>query len=140
MAPRWISKNPNFGRLEETPSAEVPLALKDISEEDQEHENCTKLAAVAGIRLPVLGDHDCTNTEEVLVYQAADLSTITRKIEPGKTFGPIVDYSCYEETIELSPTCSEFYAGILVAFEDEAVDKTSGLSYSYRAFVKITRN
>ena len=32
MAPRWISKNPNFGRREETPSAEAPLALKDVSE------------------------------------------------------------------------------------------------------------
>ena len=39
MAPRWISKNPNIGRQEETPSAEVPLAIKNISEEDQQLEN-----------------------------------------------------------------------------------------------------
>ena len=98
------------------------------------------LAALAGIQLPVMGDHYCSKTDEVLVYQAADLSTIARKIEPGKTFGPIVDFSCYEETLELSPTCSEFSAGILVEFEDTAVDKTTGLSHNYRAFVKTTRN
>ena len=140
IAPRCISKKPDFGMREETPSAEAALALKEISKEDHDFENCTKLAALAGIRLPVLGDHYSTTTEEVLVYQTIDLSTIARKLEPGKIFGPIVDYSCYEETLELSPTRSEFHAGILVAFDDEAVDKTSGLSFSYRAFVNITRN
>ena len=99
---------------EETPSAEAPLALTNTSKEDQDFENCSKLAALAGIQLPVLGDHYRTKTEEVLVYQAVDLSTIARKLEPGKIFGPIVDYSCYEETLEISPTCSEFNAGILV--------------------------
>ena len=54
MAPRWISKNPNFGRQEETPSA--TLALTNTSKEDQDLENCTKLAALAGIRLPAVGD------------------------------------------------------------------------------------
>ena len=62
MAPRWISKNPNYGRREETPSAEVPLALANTSKEDQDFENCTKLAALAGIQLPFLGDHYCTKT------------------------------------------------------------------------------
>ena len=53
MVPRWISKNPNFGRQEETPSA--LLALTNTSNEDQDLENCTKLAALAGIQLPAVG-------------------------------------------------------------------------------------
>ncbi len=119
---------------------DASIAPVGKTKEEQDFESCAKLAALAGIRLPVLGDHYCTMNEEALVYQAADLSTIARKKEPGKIFGPIVDYCSYEETQEISPMCSELRVGILVAFNDEAVDKTSGLSYSYRAYIKLTRD
>ena len=68
------------------------------------------------------------------------MNIVVRKLELGATFGPIVKVSCYEETLELSPTCSEFNAGILAEFEDTAIDKVTGLSHSFSAYVRITKN
>ena len=125
-----LRDNPDFGRGE-TLGAEATLAQRATSSMDQDEQNIIKLAALAGTKVPFMGDYYETGANEVIIYQSKDLSAMVGIIDPGKCFGPIVDYHSYQDK-----SGATFTAGLIVEFIDQEKDKETGLFYEFRAYVK----
>ena len=77
-----LRSNPDFGRGE-THGAEATSAQRETSSMDQDAQNISKLAALAGIRVPFMGDYYETGANEVSIHQSKDLSAMIGIIDPG---------------------------------------------------------
>ena len=77
-----LRDNPDFGRGE-TLGAEATLVQRATSSMDQDEQNIIKLAALAGIKVPFMGDYYETGANEVIIYQSKDLSAMIGIIDPG---------------------------------------------------------
>ena len=108
-----LRDNPDFGRGEAL-DAEATLAQRATSSMDQDEQNIIKLAALAGIKVSFMGDYYDTGANEVIIYQSKDLSAMIGIIDPGKYFGPIVDYHSYQDK-----SGEMFTAGLIVEFFDQ---------------------
>ena len=116
---------PDFGRGG-TLGAEATSAQRETLSMDQEEQNINKLAALAGIRVPFMGDYYETGANEVIIYQSKDLSVMTGVIDPGKFFGPIVDYHSYQDK-----SGETFIAGLIVEFVDQEKTRRQAFSTNF---------
>ena len=100
FTPQWISKYSGLcqSRQEgETPGSKN-AAQNDVPDEERERQICIKLAMLASLPLPTLGDRYAAKEEEILLYQSDKLNIVAASLEPGKITGPITHYGSYEET------------------------------------------
>ena len=118
----------------ETLCAELTLAQQKNEDSDIAEENRLKLAALAGIRMPQMGDYFEAGTAGTNIYSSKDLSVISGFVNPGQYFGPIIDYDSYR-----IDSAVDFVAGLMVEFVGRGKD-SSGACFEYNAFVKITSN
>ena len=137
FTPKWITKYPGLGQNmqeEETPSSKIP-ALEDVSDDERERLICIKLAVLAGLPFPKVGDQYVVNSQDVMLYQSDKLTTVAYSLGHGKTTGPITHYGSYEETCG-----SEFSTALFIEFLGEVVDKETGVSRQIPVYAKVTQN
>ena len=140
QGPRWktgsgrgITLNTGYVRGE-TLCAELTLAQQKNEDSDIAEENRLKLAALAGIKMPQMGDYFEAGAAGASIYSTRDLSVISGFVNPTQYFGPIIDYDSYR-----IDSAADFVAGLMVEFVDRGKD-SSGACFEYHAFVKITAN
>ena len=114
FTPQWISRYPGLGQSmqeEETPGSKT-VTLDDVPADERERLICIKLAVLAALPLPNLGDRYAVNKEEVLLYQSDKLTVVATSLGPGKVTGPMTHCGSYEETCG-----SDFFAGLFVELQ-----------------------
>ena len=110
-------------------------ALNAVPDDERERQICIKLAVLAALPLPTLGDRYAVNKEEVLLYQSDKLTVVASSLGPGKVTGPITHFGSYEETCG-----SDSFAGLFVEFLEELCDKDTGVRFQIPVYAKITQN
>ena len=140
QGPRWktgsgrgITLNTGYVRGE-TLCAELTLAQRKNEDSDKAEENRLKLAALASIKMPQMGDYFQAGAAGASLYSSKDFSVIFGFVKPGQYFGPIIDYDSYRLDSD-----NEFVACLMVEFVDRGKNSSGGF-FEYHAFVKLTAN
>ena len=119
---------------EETPGS-MNAAQNAVPDDERERLICIKLAVLAGLPLPNLGDRYAVNEEEILLYQSDKLNIVAASLGPGKATGPITHYGSYEEVSGWDSS-----AGLFVEYLGELYDKDTGVRFQIPVYVKITQD
>ncbi len=121
FTPRWISKFPGLGQDEQeeaTPGSLNAAPSTAPDEDERERQICNKLAMLASLPVPCLGDRYVAS-DGLLLFDSDKFTNVVSSIEAGKTTGPITYHGSYEETC-----ASDFWntdAGIYVEYTDEVI-------------------
>ena len=141
QGPRWktgsnrsIFLNPDFVRGE-TLCAELTLAQQSEEATKKDDEDNQKLAVLANLKLPQIGDYYVTGSMGAAIYSDKALTTVSGKIEAGRTIGPIIDFSSYR-----IDSAQDFIAGLVVEFMHKTSADSLGNFVEYHAWAKITEN
>ena len=141
QGPRWktgsnrgIFLNPDFVRGE-TLCAELTLAQQSEEATKKDDDDNQKLAVLANLKLPQIGDYYVCGPMGATIYSDKALTTISGKIDATKTFGPIIDFSSYR-----LDSAKDFIAGLVVEFMHKTSADSLGNFVEYHAWAKITEN
>ena len=141
QGPRWktgsnrgIFLNPDYVRGE-TLCAELTLAQQSEEATKKDDDDNQKLAVLANLKLPQIGDYYVCGPMGATIYSDKALMTISGKIDATKTFGPIIDFSSYR-----LDSAKDFIAGIVVESMHKTPAYSLGNFVEYHAWAKITEN
>ena len=134
QGPRWktgsnrgIFLNPDFVRGE-TLCAELTLAQQSEEATKKDDDDNQKLAVLANLKLPQIGDYYVCGPMGATIYSDKALTTISGKIDATKTFGPIIDFSFYR-----LDSAKDFIAGLVVEFMHKTSADSLGNFVEYHA-------